>query len=133
MTMPDTSYDPHTVRLWLATRRPDGNADTLWTKTIRTAHAPGVDDEIFLWDDDGDDFVGAKWPVRNRFFNASGLLNVELVHLVHNPEPDVVVLIRQGLRDGSAHYGMPYRSDPGDPPPGQLLAAAGWCEWDPRP
>lgn len=123
--MPTTDHDPHAIRLWLATKLPNGNSDTLWTKTIRTAHTPTADDQIYLWPETKT-LSGALWYIKRRYWSDDGQLNVELAALVHNPTQDVV----DGLRRQVTYRMFPWYSDPGEPGPGPHLEAAGWTEWD---
>lgn len=123
--MPTTERDPYEIRLWLATKLSDGRSDTLYTKTIRTAHPPIEGDQIYLWPET-DEVSAPLWLVKRRYWNADGQLNVEMCALIHNPTADSIEEIRR-----QATYRLyPWYSEPGEPGPDAHLLAAGWTEWD---
>jgi hypothetical protein len=128
MTPDPYADDPTAVRLWLPTKLPDGRADDLYIKTIRTAHTPREGDRVYLTDDTDDD-VGVYTAVRNAFHDATGRYNAYLTPVIENPDralTDIDTLIRSG------HY-TPWRTDDGDQTVHSLLAAAGWTEWEGTP
>lgn len=126
MTLDDL-MDAFTIRLWLAIRLPNGDADTLYTRDIRTAHTPRREnsDVIHLWPGT-DDVVAASWYIKQSYLDGHGRYNVDLIPLVVDPDPETARRLQR------THYrlGAPWRTDV----PGQtvhaLLEAAGWTEWD---
>lgn len=126
----NTPTDPHTIRQWLPVRERDGRASTLYVRDVRTAHTPRNGDTVHLWDDTGDT-GGARWLVKDTYWTATGLYNIELAALVVDPDADQIDRMR---RAGPMLYaGMPWYPVGGD---GQrldhdrLLTDAGWTEWD---
>jgi hypothetical protein len=116
---------PYTVRLWLPLRRPDGLADTLYTRDWNTAHTPqtGFDNQIELWDDTDNLAAARSWPDRV-WHDHTGVLHVELVPLVAHPNE---TYWSSSVSDRLT-LGIPW-SDDDHPTVRPLLEAAGWTEW----
>lgn len=115
---------PYTVRLWLPVKLPSGAADTLWTRTIETAHTPRPGDRINLWPDD-DDHPSGAWTVKEDgcYHDHDGTYNAYLVGLIPNPTD------ARYLSMVVPTIALPLYSDsPTDAD--RWLADAGWTEWD---
>lgn len=73
----------------------------LWTAFRDMPHLPNVGDEMILWPSlEYDPTEGPQWPVRRRFWDASGHAHLELCNLVLDPDLGYADEIRAaGLRD----------------------------------
>jgi hypothetical protein len=115
------THDPYEIRLWLPVKLPSGASDTLYTKTIRTAHTPRENARIALWAEIGDQAT-ERWYVQSLVWEDGGQLSATLIPLIANATTEVTERAR---RTGS---GLPWWQGDG-PEIGQLLRAAGWTEW----
>lgn len=123
-----TDHDPYAVTLWLATKLPNGDSDTLYTRIIRTAHTPRTGDHIHLWAET-DDLAGERWDIASTWHEHDGRYHAALTPLFVNPTAETL----ERLRRSTSHFGLPWwsRDNSGDDLNlDALLAAAGWAEWD---
>jgi hypothetical protein len=104
----------------------------LWVKDLTTDFAPGEGDTLHLWPDeeDGDDVGGPDWSVRRRYWDAAGLLHLELTYLVKDPTEEMQRVMMHGS-DG--RYASSWWSEQ-DGHPEPSLRRGGWlpyAEWRP--
>lgn len=119
------------IRLWLSVYEhaaPVGPSE-LWVKDLATDFAPAVGDELHLWPDEEDgDLGGPAWTVRNRYWDASGLLHLELTYLVKDPTEDMQRVIKNSSERG---YASSWWTDR-DEQPEQSLRRGGWLPYGER-
>lgn len=121
---PEWAIPPETVRLWLATKLPDGRSDTLYFKDIRTSHTPGDNDRdrVELWEETDDRSTLSCW-IKERYWDHTGRCNVTLWDVVADPTDEFRSrMVRR--RDT-----LSWTTKPGGPPLDRLLQAGGWQEW----
>jgi hypothetical protein len=113
---------PDTIRLWLATKLPNGAADSLWFKDIHTSHTPSRDgrDRVELWEETDDRATLMCW-VKERYWDHTGRCNIELWDIVVNPTD--VTLAQMMHRSGAISWTSTSETLDG------LLLAGGWAEW----
>lgn len=129
--MPPPITDPHTIRLWIATKL--GNqghivSDSLWWRDIRTAHTPSLDDRLHPFADpnDTDGEIGPDWTIKSRYWDGDGHCNIELTDPIVDPTDE--------LRDRLARSPSGWLRERSwnttrDRPLDDLLVVAGWHPW----
>jgi hypothetical protein len=117
------------VRLWLSVYEhtaPMGTSE-LWVKDLATDFAPGTGDTVYLWPDEEDgDTGGVGWTVRRRYWDAAGLVHLEMTYMVKDPTDDMQRIL---LHDNGRHYASSWWVDrDGQPEP--ALRLGGWLPYD---
>lgn len=99
---------------------------TLWVREVDWDHLPGYLDEDMVHimvDEDGE--ASVAWSLKRRFWDLSGLVHLELTHIVVDPSESA----EQGIRVERPPYYMSswHTEVDGRPEPG--LRRAGWATW----
>jgi hypothetical protein len=114
------------VRLWLSVYEhtaPMG-ASELWVKDLVVDFAPAEGDTLYLWSNGEFPDVCADWTVRRRYWDAAGLLHLELTYLVKDPTDDM----QRVIAHGSTHYAASWWVD-NDGQPEPELRRGGWVPY----
>lgn len=112
-----------TQRLWLAIKRSDGRAHTLYTRVCQSAHTLRAGDNVELWPET-DDLASPFWPVKKVWMGADDMWNVSLANMIINPDSGMRGIIRNSLDQMQPYYDNGEATHPWEP-----LAAGRWTEW----